>query len=128
MSFWQEFKAFAMRGNVIDLAVAVVMGTAFNKIVSSLVDGIIMPIVGLLLGGVNIADRTVVVGHAVVKWGMCLQAIIDFTIIAFTIFIVVKVISSLHRKQAAQPAPLSTQEKLLTEIRDLLKNKAENKK
>ncbi len=87
MSFFTEFKQFAMRGNVMDLAVAVVIGAAFGKIVSSLVDGIIMPVIGLLLGGINIADKTFQLGNAVVKWGVFLQTIIDFTIIAFAMLL-----------------------------------------
>ncbi len=86
MSFLSEFKAFVMRGNVIDLAVAVIIGVAFGKIVSSLVDGIIMPFIGLLLGGINISDKTWVVGQATIKLGLFLQSVIDFTIIAFAIF------------------------------------------
>lgn len=123
MSFFSEFKSFAMRGNVMDLAVAVVIGAAFGKIVSSLVDGIIMPVVGLLLGGINIADKSVTIGQATVKWGMFLQTVIDFTIIAFSIFLVVKGLNRLTRKENAVPPPPTTQEKLLMEIRDLLQRK-----
>jgi large conductance mechanosensitive channel len=123
MSFLKEFKAFAMRGNVVDLAVAVVIGAAFGKIVAALVDGIIMPVIGLLLGGINIADKSFTLGDATIKWGMFLQTIIDFTIIAFAIFIIVRLINKLQKKQEAEPAPPTIQEKLLTEIRDLLKNR-----
>ena len=123
MSFWQDFKAFAMRGNVIDLAVAVVIGAAFGKIVSSLVDGIVMPLIGLLLGGVNIADKNLTIGHAVIKWGLFLQSIVDFTIIAFSIFLVIKLLSRFQKKQEEKAKELSLQESLLTEIRDLLKAK-----
>lgn len=121
MSFLSEFKQFAMRGNVIDLAVAVVIGAAFGKIVSSFVDGIIMPILGLLLGGINLAGKNITIGHAVIKWGMVLQAVIDFTIITFCIFTVIKFLNVLWNKENKKP-PLTTQETLLTEIRDLLKN------
>ena len=124
MSLLTEFKQFAMRGNVIDLAVAVVIGAAFGKIVSSLVDGIIMPLIGILLGGINIAGKTFTIGNAVVKWGLVLQNIIDFTIIAFAIFIVVKLINFLQNKQENVPS-LPAQEILLTEIRDLLKRNNE---
>lgn len=82
MSFLQEFKEFAIRGNVIDLAVAVVIGGAFGKIISVLVSGIIMPLIGLLLGGINITNKVFTMGDAEVKWGEFLQTIIDFTIIA----------------------------------------------
>ncbi len=121
MSFLSEFKAFAMRGNVIDLAVAVVIGAAFGKIVSSLVSGIVMPLIGLLLGGVDIAGKAFTVGGAVVKWGLFLQSVIDFTIIALAIFIVIKLLSKLQKKKEALPPEPTAQEKLLMEIRDLLK-------
>lgn len=123
MSFLQEFKQFAVKGNVIDLAVAVVIGAAFGKIVSSLVQGIIMPLIGLLLGGINVADKTFTVGAAVVKWGEFLQSVIDFTIISFCIFIAVKGISLLRKKEEKQEALPTREEILLAEIRDLLKEK-----
>jgi len=123
MSFLTEFKAFAMRGNVIDLAVAVVVGGAFGKIVSSLVDGIIMPLIGLLLGGINIADKNFTLGNAVIKWGLFLQSMIDFTLIAFSIFIVIKLLSALQKKQEAIPSKPSDEVILLTQIRDLLQNR-----
>ncbi len=124
MSFIKEFKQFAMRGNVIDLAVAVVIGTAFGKIITSLVDGIIMPLIGLLLGGINITSKSFTLGDAVVKWGGFLQAIIDFTIIALAIFVAIKFVNILKRKEDEEQTPiLSHQEVLLMEIRDLLKDK-----
>lgn len=120
MRFLDDFKKFAMRGNVIDLAVAVIIGAAFGKIITALVDGIIMPIIGLILGGINITDKTITVGQAVIKWGMFLQAVIDFTIIAFSLFLVIKLIAQLH-KAPEQAPPLTKEETLLTDIRDLLK-------
>ncbi|RAP36076.1 large-conductance mechanosensitive channel [Legionella quinlivanii] len=120
MSFLSEFKQFAMRGNVVDLAVAVIIGAAFGKIVSSLVDGIVMPLIGLLLGGVNITAKSLKIGAAVVKWGAFLQTILDFTIIAFAIFVAVKFINLLQVKKDAEPEKISNEEKLLVEIRDLL--------
>jgi len=124
MSFLSEFKAFAMRGNVVDLAVAVVIGGAFGKIISSLVDGIIMPLIGLLLGGINITSKSFALGQAVIKWGMFLQTVIDFTIIAFAMFIAIKAMNTLLKKQeAAPPAKPSDEVVLLTQIRDLLQNK-----
>ncbi|KTC85788.1 MULTISPECIES: large-conductance mechanosensitive channel protein MscL [Legionella] len=126
MSIWIEFKQFAMRGNVMDLAVAVVIGVAFGKIVSSLVDGIIMPLIGLLLGGINIADKSFKIGAAVVKWGSFLQTIIDFTLIAFSIFLIIKFINMLQQKREKEPE-LTKEETLLTEIRDLLKAKTSGK-
>jgi large conductance mechanosensitive channel len=122
MTFLKEFKAFAVKGNVVDLAVAVVIGAAFGKIVSSLVSGIIMPLMGLLLGGINIANKSFVVGDAIVKWGDFFQSIIDFTIISFSIFIAVKCISLIKKEEKKAPQP-TREEILLAEIRDLLKEK-----
>ena len=134
MSMIQEFKTFAMRGNVVDLAVGVVIGAAFGKIVSSLVDGIIMPLIGLGTGGVNFTDRVVVLRDAVIgpdgkeavaavlfKYGAFLQTILDFIIIAFAIFLVIKLMNRMKRKEEAAPAPPSDEVVLLREIRDLLK-------
>ncbi|VVC74758.1 Large-conductance mechanosensitive channel [Aquicella siphonis] len=124
MRFLKEFQAFAMRGNVIDLAVAVVMGAAFNKIVGSLVDGIVMPFIGLLIGGVNIADKSLTIGQAVIKWGMFLQSIIDFALIAFSIFMVIKAMNTLRlKKDMTASAKPSDEVLLLGEIRDLLKSR-----
>ncbi|CCD09925.1 large-conductance mechanosensitive channel protein MscL [Legionella pneumophila] len=120
MSLLKEFKEFAMRGNVMDLAVAVVMGVAFNKIVTALVDGIIMPCVGLLLGGINIAGLSFTVGDAQIKWGSFLQNVIDFIIVAFAIFVLIKLINLLQRKKENEPEPVTPEIQLLTEIRDLL--------
>lgn len=122
MSFFEEFKAFAIKGNVVDLAVAVVIGGAFGKIVSSMVSGIIMPLLGLLLGGINIAGKSITLGEAVVKWGEFLQSIIDFTIISFSIFVAIKILSFLKKEDKKVPE-LTKQEQLLSEIRDLLKDK-----
>lgn len=128
MSLLQDFEKFALRGNIIDLAIGVIIGTAFNKIVSSMVDGIIMPLLGLVIGGINIAGQTFTVRDAVVKWGDFLQNALDFIIIAFTIFIVLRLITLMRQKQeaaaaAAPPPAPSREEMLLTEIRDLLKSK-----
>lgn len=121
MSILSEFKAFAMRGNVIDLAVAVVIGAAFGKIISSLVDGIIMPLIGLLLGGINITNKVFTIHQASIKWGLFLQTVIDFTIIAFAIFMAIKAINIFKKKEAEAPPVLSAEEKILIEIRELLK-------
>ncbi|KGP64045.1 mechanosensitive ion channel protein MscL [Legionella norrlandica] len=125
MSFLKEFKEFAMRGNVVDLAVAVVMGVAFNKIVAALVDGIIMPFVGLLLGGIDIAKFSFTVGDAQIKWGSFLQNVIDFIIVAFAIFLFVKLINLIQRKKVdeTETKPQTPEIQLLTEIRDLLAKK-----
>ena len=96
----KEFRDFAMRGNVIDLAVGVIIGGAFGKIVASLVNDILFPLIGLLLGGVNLAEKAVTVGSAVVKWGSFVQSIIDFTIIAFVIFLIIRTMNRMQK-----PAP-----------------------
>lgn len=122
MSMMKEFKEFAMRGNVVDLAVAVIIGGAFGKIVASLVADVVMPIVGLLLGGVNFTSLSITVGDAVIKYGAFIQAIVDFLIIAWVIFLALKALSKVKKAEPpAAPAPPPPQEVLLTEIRDLLK-------
>lgn len=130
MSMIQEFKEFAVKGNVIDMAVGVIIGTAFGKIVSSFVADVVMPPIGVLLGGVNFSDLAFTVKEAigespavVVAYGRFTQTVIDFTIIAFVIFMVVRVINSLKKAEAAPSAPAarSAEQMLLTEIRDLLK-------
>lgn len=123
-----EFKAFALKGNAIDLAVAVVIGGAFGKIVSSLANNIIMPFAGALAGGVNVASLSVWIGKAEVSYGVFLQSVIDFTIVSVAIFVAVKIFSRLQRKEeekqeSKKPAEPSEEVKLLTEIRDALKNK-----
>lgn len=131
MKFLDEFKAFALKGNVVDLAVGIIIGLAFGKIVSSAVNDIIMPPIGVLLGGVNFTDLKVVIKAATetvpaVTWnyGNFIQVIIDFLIVAFVIFMMVKVMNAAKKKEeaapSAPPAPTKDQE-LLTEIRDLLK-------
>lgn len=125
--FLNEFKDFAMKGNVLDLAVGVVMGSAFGTIVTSLVEKIIMPLVGIIVGGVNIADLSLKVGNATLGYGAFLQAIINFLIIAFSIFLFVKAINtatSKFKKAEEKAAPaVDPQLELLTEIRDLLAKK-----
>jgi large conductance mechanosensitive channel len=123
MSFFTEFKEFAMRGNVLDLAVAVVIGAAFGKIITSLVDGIIMPVIGLLIGGINISNKSFVFGNAIIKWGLFLENVIDFTLIAFSIFIIIKIINTLKKEKKVEPKK-SEEIALLQEIRDLLKTSA----
>lgn len=126
MSFIKEFKAFAMKGNVIDMAVGVIMGGAFGKIVSSLVGDILMPVIGILTGGINMNNLAVTVGDAEIKYGSFIQNVVDFLIIAFSIFLMVKAVTKLmnrKKEEAAAPAPAqpSKEEQLLAEIRDLLK-------
>ena len=138
MGFVKEFKEFAMKGNVIDLAVAVIIGGAFGKIVSSFVADIVMPLIGLLLGGVNFADLKWVIKEAVMEngvekvaaatlnYGNFIQVTIDFLIIALAIFMAIKAMNSMKKKEEpapAAPAAPSNEEVLLGEIRDLLKTK-----
>ena len=126
MGIFKEFKEFAMRGNVMDMAVGVIIGGAFGKIVSSLVDDIMMPIIGVLTGGIDFSKISLMVGDAEVKYGMFIQNIIDFLIIAICIFSMIKVMNSISAKKKEEPsapAEPSNEEKLLSEIRDLLKNK-----
>jgi len=124
----KEFREFAMRGNVMDLAIAVVIGAAFGKIVTALVENIIMPLVGILLGGVSFENLSFLVGDAVVTYGIFIQAVIDFIIIAFAIFLFIKLLNRFKRKEEEKEAvPLpDPQIELLREIRDeLKKNNAE---
>lgn len=144
MAFFKEFKEFAMRGNVIDMAVGVVIGAAFGKIISSLVDDIIMPLVGVATGGMNFTDYKWVIQQAVVdgttqeilkpevtmNWGSWVQTIVDFLIVAFCIFVAIQAINKMRRQKEEAPAPdpaPSNEEVLLTEIRDLLKKQASEK-
>ena len=131
-SFIKEFKAFAMKGNVIDMAVGIVIGAGFGKIVSSLVNDVLMPPIGMLMGGVDFSnkilvlkDKTTDTAAVVVKYGVFINQIIDFIIVAFAIFIVIKAINKMKREEAAAPAPPppgpTVTEQLLTEIRDSLK-------
>ena len=124
----EEFKTFAVKGNVIDLAVAVVIGAAFGKIVSSLVDNIVMPLVGVFLGGINFSNLSFSVDNAVVTYGVFMQSIVDFLIVAFVIFLVVKAINKASKlgddeepEQEDKPAEPTEEVKLLREIRDSLR-------
>lgn len=122
--FIKEFKEFISRGNVIDLAVAVVIGGAFTKIVNSLVNDIIMPIIGVIIGGINFEHLMVTVGTAEIKYGMFIQAVVNFLLIAFVIFSIIKAINTFNKKKEEvpeEPAKPSEDIVLLTEIRDLLK-------
>ena len=132
MSILSEFKAFAVKGNVVDMAVGIIIGAAFGKIVSSFVGDVVMPPIGLLIGGVDFTDLAITLKAAegtapavMLSYGKFIQTVLDFVIVAFAIFMGVKVINRLKREEAAAPAeppaPTKDQE-LLTEIRDLLKN------
>ncbi|WP_434779561.1 large-conductance mechanosensitive channel protein MscL [Neisseria sp. Ec49-e6-T10] len=130
MGFLKDFRDFAMRGNVIDLAVGVVIGGAFGKIVSSLVSDIIMPLLGYAISGLDFKDLSITLPQVhenlpavTLKYGMFVQSIVDFTIIAFAIFIFIRLISKLKKETSEAAVEPTAEEKLLTEIRDLLKNK-----
>ena len=125
--FVHEFKEFIARGNVMDLAVGVIIGGAFSAITTSLINDIIMPLLGILTGSISFASLSVEIGSAVITYGNFIQAILNFIVMALVVFCLVKAMNALHRKKeeeapAAPPEP-SNEEKLLTEIRDLLKNK-----
>ncbi len=143
MSLIKEFKAFAMKGNVIDMAVGIIIGGAFGKIVSSLVSDIIMPPIGLLIGGVNFEHLHITLKQAgvdttgkaieavTINYGKFISTGIDFIIIAFSIFMFIKMMNGLKKKQETAPAPPlapTKEETLLTEIRDLLKEQNNNRK
>ena len=132
MGMVKEFKEFAMKGNMMDMAVGIIIGAAFGKIVSSVVADVLMPPLGLLLGGVNFAALKLTLKEAVgqtaavtLNYGAFLQTVVDFVIVAFAIFLMIKGINSMRKKQEAPaaPAPPPNQEVLLAEIRDLLKNR-----
>ena len=120
----QEFREFLQRGNVIDLAVAVIIGGAFGAIVDSLVNDLLMPLIGVILGGVDFTSLAIQVGDAAILYGNFIQAIINFTIIAFVIFMIVRSYNKLSPKAEEAPPVPSAEEQLLAEIRDLLKGKA----
>jgi len=129
MSFVKEFKEFAIKGNVMDMAVGVIIGGAFGKIVTSLVGDVLMPIIGIFTGGIDFSGLAITIGSAEIKYGMFIQNIFDFLIIALCIFMMIKGINSLKKKEketpAEEPAPAepSNEEKLLAEIRDILQQK-----
>lgn len=117
---WNEFKQFAMKGNVLDLAVGVIIGSAFGKIVSSLVQDVLMPLIGLLSGGINFTGLAIKIGGAQLKYGQFIQNVINFFIISFSIFLFIKVINHFKRKDEAEKK-IDKKEELLMEILDLLK-------
>ncbi len=138
MAIFKEFKAFAMRGNVVDMAVGIIVGGAFGKIVTSIVNDVVMPPIGLLIGGVDFSELKVVLKNATLdaagntvpavtlNYGMLVNSVINFLIIAWAIFMVIKAMNVLKKKEEAAPAPApapSAEEKILTEIRDILKAK-----
>ena len=141
MSFIKEFKQFALKGNLVDIAVAFVMGGAFGKVVSTFTEKLIAPIIGLLTGGSNFYDKKlvlksevnevvdpsgkVIIAHGdevALEWGAFVTVIIDFIIVAFVMFLIIKAINALKKKEQAEPTPMSKTDELLTEIIDALKN------
>ena len=128
-TFLAEFKTFIARGNVMDMAVGVIIGGAFSNITTSLINDIVMPLLGILTGSMSFASLEVSIGTAVITYGNFIQAVLNFLVMAFVVFCLVRTINRLHRKKeaapAAPPAPPepSNEEKLLTEIRDLLKER-----
>jgi large conductance mechanosensitive channel len=125
MSMLKEFRDFAVKGNVVDLAVAVIIGAAFGKIISSLVADLIMPVIGALIGGIQYENLFIQVGQAKIMYGKFIQNVVDFIIIALVIFLMVKLINHYRRKAEKEPpaAPPPRDVQLLEEIRDLLKKK-----
>ena len=125
--FFAEFKTFIARGNVMDLAVGVIIGGAFSNITASLINDIVMPILGIFTDSISFADLAVEIGPAVITYGNFIQAVLNFLIMALVVFCLVKALNCFHRKQQAAPPPPppepSAEEKLLTEIRDLLKSR-----
>lgn len=115
----KEFKEFAFKGNVLDLAVAVIIGAAFGKIVTAVVDYLLMPIIGAIMGGVDFSGLAIEIGNAKIGYGMVIQSLIDFLIIAFCIFLIVKAANKVIKKEEEEEGP--TTEDLLTEIRDMMK-------
>ena len=127
---FNEFKEFISKGNVIDMAVGVIIGGAFSKIVSSLVNDIIMPLIGIIIGGLDFTSLSIKVKDSTIQYGLFIQNVIDFLIIAACIFTVIKIINKFKKqKPVEEPKPVETKEdiKLLTEIRDLLKKETKNK-
>ncbi|SHI83782.1 large conductance mechanosensitive channel protein MscL [Flavobacterium terrae] len=140
MGFLSEFKEFAMKGNLVDMAIAFVMGGAFGKVVTAFVEKMFAPVVGLLMGGIDLNDKKVVIVDAVaevkdasgtvtspavaevaIQWGAFLTALIDFIIVAFVMFLIIKAINKMKKPEPVAPPAGPTQEELLTQIRDLLK-------
>jgi len=141
MSFIKEFKKFALRGNLVDIAVAFVMGGAFGKVVSTFTDKMVAPIIGILTGGQNFNDKKILLKQAAeevkdpsgnviiqaskevdLEWGAFVTSVIDFMIVALVMFVIIKAINALKKKEEEAPAALSKTEELLTEIKELLKN------
>lgn len=126
---WEDFKNFAMKGNVLDLAVGVIIGAAFGKIVSSMVADIMTPLIGLIMGGIDLTKLELKIGETAIKYGVFAQSVLDFLIVALILFFFVKAVTNLKKKEpeaaaAEEPSPPTNEEVLLGEIRDLLKERA----
>ncbi len=121
MGMVSEFKEFAMKGSLMDMAVGIIIGAAIGKMVGALVDNVLMPLIGLAMGGVDFSSLAITVGEASINYGAFIQALIDFIIIAFVIFMLLKMINNMKKKAEEEPAAPSDDVVLLTEIRDLLK-------
>lgn len=117
----KDFREFAMKGNVLDLAVGVIIGGAFGKIVTSLVGDVLMPLIGLLMGHIDFSSLTFTIGSATIKYGMFIQSVVDFVIVAFCIFIFIRQLQRFKKESSSLPPPPSADVVLLAEIRDLLK-------
>lgn len=127
---WQDFKEFAFKGNVLDLAVAVIIGTAFGKIVTSLVENLIMPLIGALISGVNFESLSYRIGDADIQYGIFIQSVFDFFVIAISIFLFIRLLMKFKRKEEKaeeEVMEVNVQEQLLREIRDLLKAQHDHK-
>ena len=123
MGMLKEFREFAIKGNVIDLAIGIVIGAAFSAIVGSIVDHVLMPIVGMITGGINFDALSINVGDAQLQYGMAISALVKFIIIAFFLFLIVKAINKMKKKEEVAPPGPSSTDKLLMEIRDELKKR-----
>lgn len=123
MSVVSEFKEFAMKGNLVDMAVGIIIGAAIGKVVGALVDSILMPLIGLVLGGVDFSSLAITVGEANLGYGAFIQALIDFLIVAFVIFMIIKALNNMQKAQDEEPESAADEVALLTEIRDLLKQR-----
>ena len=126
----KEFKEFISKGNIVDMAIGVIIGSAFGKIVTSLVNDIFMPIIGVIIGGLDFSNLTIKVSDVTIRYGVFIQNVVDFLIISFCIFIMVKVVNKITHKDKEEKKPVppkkTNEEKLLEEIRDLLKNNKES--
>lgn len=123
MSMVSEFKEFAMKGSLVDMAVGIIIGAAIGKVVGALVDSILMPLIGLVMGGVDFSTLAITVGDANVGYGAFIQALIDFLIVAFVIFMIIKALNNMQKAGAEEPEVPAEDVVLLTEIRDLLKQR-----